>query len=184
VAAAVDRGLGGIECLSGVPGLTGATPVQNVGAYGVEIAEVLESVGLLDRATGEVRTVPAEELGLTYRSSSLKPGLADHGAKAVVLRVRLVLRSDGLSAPIRYPELARAMGTEAGSRVPVARAREVVLGLRQRKGMVLDSADYDTWSAGSFFTNPILADADVDVVLQRIASRVGDQAIPRYAADS
>jgi UDP-N-acetylmuramate dehydrogenase len=129
VAAAVADGLGGLECLSGIPGRTGATPVQNVGASGVETAE----------------------LGLAYRTSVLK-GRAD----AVVLRVRLRLTRDGLSAPIRYAELARTLGVEQGGRVPVERAREAVLGLRRGKGMVLDPADPDTWSAGSFFTNPVL----------------------------
>jgi UDP-N-acetylmuramate dehydrogenase len=156
VAASVADGLGGLECLSGIPGRTGATPVQNVGAYGVEIAELLVDVDLYDRRAGVVREhVPAAELGLGYRTSSLK-GRDD----AIVLRVRFVLSADGASAPIRYPELAGALGVEPGSRVPAAAAREAVLGLRAGKGMVLDPADHDTWSAGSFFTNPVLPEAD------------------------
>jgi UDP-N-acetylmuramate dehydrogenase len=156
VAACLADGLGGLECLSGIPGRTGATPVQNVGAYGVEIADVLLDVDLYDRRTGSVRArVPAAELGLDYRTSILK-GRTD----VIVLRVRMVLPGDGASAPIRYPELARALGVEPGARVPAAAARDAVLALRRGKGMVLDAADHDTWSAGSFFTNPILPEAD------------------------
>ncbi len=152
VAACVEDGLGGLECLSGIPGRTGATPVQNVGAYGVEVAELLVDVDLYDRRTGSVRShVPAAELGLGYRTSVLK-GRDD----AIVLRVRFALPGDASSAPIRYPELARALGVEPGARVPASAAREAVLGLRRGKGMVLDAADHDTWSAGSFFTNPVV----------------------------
>jgi UDP-N-acetylmuramate dehydrogenase len=152
VAACVADGLGGLECLSGIPGRVGAVPVQNVGAYGVEIAGVLCDVDLYDRRAGVVREhVPAADLGLGYRTSALK-GTDD----LVVLRVRMLLPGDALSAPIRYAELAATLGVEAGARVPTAAAREAVLGLRRRKGMVLDAADHDTWSAGSFFTNPVL----------------------------
>lgn len=153
VAATVAAGLGGLECLSGIPGRTGATPVQNVGAYGVEIADVLVDVDLYDRVHDTVHArVPAADLGLAYRTSVLK-GRSD----AVVLRVRLRLTTDGRSAPVRYAELARALGVEQDTRVPAAAAREAVLGLRRGKGMVLDPADHDTWSVGSFFTNPVVA---------------------------
>ncbi|WP_435828548.1 UDP-N-acetylmuramate dehydrogenase [Saccharopolyspora shandongensis] len=179
VADTVRQGLGGLECLSGIPGLTGATPVQNVGAYGVEVSELLVSVDLLDRATGRVRTVPADELGLAYRTSVLK-----HSDAAVVLRARFLLRDGGRSAPIRYAELARTLGVEPGGQVDVAAAREAVLALRRGKGMVLDPADHDTWSAGSFFTNPIVEADDVPEVLSRIGAEVGpDQRIPQYPAD-
>lgn len=153
VAASVAEGLGGLECLSGIPGRTGATPVQNVGAYGVEIADLLVDVDLYDRRADVVREhVPAADLGLAYRTSVLK-GRAD----AVVLRVRFALTDDATSAPIRYAELARGLGVAAGDRVPTADARAAVLDLRRGKGMVLDDADRDTWSVGSFFTNPVLA---------------------------
>ena len=156
VARTVEGGLGGLECLSGIPGSTGATPVQNVGAYGVEVADVLVDVDLYDRRAGQVRPhVPAAELGLGYRASVLK-----HRDDAVVLRVRFRLREDGASAPVRYPELARALDVPVGATVPAAAAREAVLGLRRGKGMVLDAADHDTWSVGSFFTNPVLPVAD------------------------
>ena len=157
VAATVGMGLGGLECLSGIPGSTGATPVQNVGAYGVEVADVLVDVDLYDRRAGEVRPhVPAAELGLGYRASVLK-----HRDDAVVLRVRFLLRGDGASAPIRYPELARALGVAPGATVAAPAARMAVLDLRRGKGMVLDAADHDTWSVGSFFTNPVVPTADV-----------------------
>ncbi|WP_344126143.1 UDP-N-acetylmuramate dehydrogenase [Saccharopolyspora halophila] len=179
VADSVAQGLGGLECLSGIPGLAGATPVQNVGAYGVEIAELLDSVDLLDRRTGQVRTVPAGELGLTYRNSVLK-----HSDAAVVLRARFVLRDGGASEPIRYGELTRALGIEPGERADAKAVREAVLRLRRGKGMVLDPADHDTWSAGSFFTNPIVPHEALPEVLERLAARVGeDQRIPQFPAD-
>ena len=169
VGATVGAGLGGLECLSGIPGSTGATPVQNVGAYGVEIADLLVDVDLYDRRTGEVRPhVPAAELGLGYRASVLK-----HRDDAVVLRVRFRLRPDGTSAPIRYPELARVLGVTPGATVPAPAARAAVLDLRRGKGMVLDAADHDTWSVGSFFTNPIVPTADVPDV----------PGLPRWPAD-
>jgi UDP-N-acetylmuramate dehydrogenase len=179
VAETVERGLGGLECLSGIPGSVGATPIQNVGAYGFEIEEALRSIRFLDRRTGEVRTMTHDELGFGYRTSALKG--TDAG---VVLGVRLELRTDGLSSPIRYAELARTLGVEVGTRVPAARVREAVLGLRRGKGMVLDPDDHDTWSAGSFFTNPIVPETAVEPVLARIASVVGDDvSVPRYPAD-
>ncbi|MDL5155273.1 UDP-N-acetylmuramate dehydrogenase [Actinomycetospora termitidis] len=165
VAATVTEGLGGLECLSGIPGSTGATPVQNVGAYGVEVADLLVDVTLLDRATGEVATVPAGALGLGYRTSRIK----GHD-REIVLSARFRLTTDGLSAPIRYAELARTLGVEAGTRVPVAEARAAVLGLRRGKGMVLDEADHDTWSAGSFFTNPVVGKDVADDVARRVAT--------------
>ncbi len=155
VAATVADGLGGLECLSGIPGRTGAVPVQNVGAYGVEIADTLVDVDLWTGAA--VRRMQAADLGLAYRTSVLK-GRSD----AIVLRVRIALAGDDRSAPIRYAELARTLGVAVGDRVPAAVAREAVLDLRRGKGMVLDPADHDTWSAGSFFTNPVLAEAPSD----------------------
>jgi UDP-N-acetylmuramate dehydrogenase len=155
VAATVADGLGGLECLSGIPGRTGAVPVQNVGAYGVEIADALVDVDLWTGAA--VRRVQAADLGLAYRTSTLKGRSA-----TIVLRVRIALPGDDRSAPIRYAELARTLGVAVGDRVPTAVAREAVLDLRRGKGMVLDPADHDTWSAGSFFTNPVLSQAPPD----------------------
>ncbi len=179
VAATVAAGLGGLECLSGIPGRAGATPIQNVGAYGCEISQVLESIELYDRRDREVRTVPADELGFAYRTSVLKG--TDSG---VVLSVRFRLADDGLSVPVRYAELARRLGVDIGERVPVARVREAVLALRRGKGMVLDPDDHDTWSAGSFFTNPVVPEAELPRVLERIADVVGaEAAVPKYPAD-
>jgi len=165
VAATVAEGLGGLECLSGIPGCSGATPVQNVGAYGVETADLLVDVTLLDRATGDVVTVPASELGLGYRTSRLKGT-----DREVVLAARFRLSVDGLSAPVRYAELARVLGVEQDTRAPAGDVREAVLDLRRGKGMVLDEADHDTWSAGSFFTNPVVAPAVADDVARRAAA--------------
>jgi UDP-N-acetylmuramate dehydrogenase len=177
VAALVEAGLGGLECLSGIPGSVGATPIQNVGAYGCEVAESIVSLELYDRRTREVRTLKAGDLGFAYRTSVLKG--TDTG---VVLSVRFEIREDGLSAPIRYAELARTLGVEIGARVPAAEAREAVLELRRGKGMVLDPADHDTWSAGSFFTNPIVPAGEAGAVLERIAGSAGTD-VPQYPAD-
>lgn len=170
---AVVSGLGGIECLSGIPGSAGATPVQNVGAYGAEIADVLTRVELLDRETHERAWVEASSLELAYRYSNLK-----FTSRAVVLAIELQLRTDGLSTPLRFGELARVLGIDAPRggeeiRWPIAEVREAVLGLRRGKGMVYDEADNDTWSAGSFFTNPIV-DAEVgEKVRGIVAGRLG-----------
>ncbi|EGD54391.1 UDP-N-acetylmuramate dehydrogenase [Gordonia neofelifaecis] len=180
VADTVAAGFGGLECLSGIPGAAGTTPVQNVGAYGVEVADVLRSVRLFDRATGSVEWVSPESLGMAYRTSVLK-GRDDH----VVLAVSFWLNPDGVSAPIAYRELARVLGVDEGGTTEAAQVRAQVLALRAGKGMVLDDGDHDTWSAGSFFTNPIVAEAEADAVLARIADRLGDDvSIPRYPADA
>lgn len=173
VAHSVDTGFGGIEALSGIPGLVGAVPMQNVGAYGMEIAETLVDVDLLDRSSGQVRTVPAERLGLAYRTSVLKGN-----DRAVVLRIRLRLRAGRESAPVRYAELARTLGVTQGDRVPVADARAAVLELRRGKGMVLDETDHDTWSAGSFFTNPVVSEPDAE----KVQAAAGVAEMPRYPA--
>lgn len=174
VAATVADGFGGLECLSGIPGRTGATPVQNVGAYGVEIADLLVDVDLYDRATDTVRShVPAAELGLAYRTSVLK-GRTD----AVVLRVRLRVDPAGRSAPVRFAELGRTLGVELGERVPASAVRAAVLGLRRGKGMVLDAADHDTWSVGSFFTNPVVPAAAAPADAPRWPAADGNVKLP------
>ncbi|TWS21133.1 UDP-N-acetylmuramate dehydrogenase [Tsukamurella asaccharolytica] len=186
VAASVDAGLGGLECLSGIPGSAGATPVQNVGAYGVEVAAWLDAVELYHRATGETEWVAPETLGLGYRTSRLKQHEAPGGGSAaagpadVVLRVRFAL-SDGASAHIRYGELARALGAEPGGTVDPAAARRAVLDLRRGKGMVLDAADHDTWSVGSFFTNPVVPAASAAAIVARIEEATGEST-PQYPA--
>lgn len=152
VALAVERGWRGIEALSGIPGSVGATPVQNVGAYGQEVADTIASVRCWDRVDRAYRTMAAADCGFGYRTSRFK---RDPG-RFVVLEVTFQLRLGDLGDPVRYAELARALGVGVGERAPAAAVREAVLGLRRGKGMVLDAADHDTWSAGSFFTNPVL----------------------------
>ena len=178
VAATVAAGLGGLECLSGIPGSAGATPVQNVGAYGVEVAQLLRRVRLLDRITGEIRWAAPEELGFGYRTSVLK-----HSDRAVVLAVELAVNPDGSSAPLRYGELARGFDAAEGEARPSADVREAVLRLRAGKGMVLDAADHDTWSAGSYFTNPVVDHERAQRVIEAIRADVGDITIPTYPAD-
>jgi UDP-N-acetylmuramate dehydrogenase len=151
VALCVAAGLQGFECLSGIPGSVGATPIQNVGAYGQEVAETVESVCVLDRATGRVEEMSAADCGFVYRGSVFK-----YHDRRVVLAVTFVLREAPVSGPLRYAELARALGVPIGGSAPLADVREAVLALRRRKGMVIDPADPDSVSAGSFFTNPIL----------------------------
>jgi len=153
VVRAVGEGWIGVEALSGIPGSVGATPVQNVGAYGQEVAETIASVRCWDRRSQVVRTIAAADCGFGYRTSRFKRDPGRH----VVLSVTFQLRLGDLGAPVKYAELARTLGVEPGDRVPTARVRDAVLGLRRGKGMVLDADDHDTWSAGSFFTNPLLA---------------------------
>ncbi|WP_254717304.1 UDP-N-acetylmuramate dehydrogenase, partial [Streptomyces venezuelae] len=180
VARTVEAGLAGIECLAGIPGSAGATPIQNVGAYGQDVSATVTEVVAYDRRSGETVTLTNAECAFSYRHSLFK----EHPERYVVLRVRFELEdADGLSAPIKYAETARALGVEAGERVPLARARETVLALRAGKGMVLDPADHDTWSAGSFFTNPILTAGEYETFLTRVAERLGaDVTPPAYPA--
>ena len=160
VATAVESGWSGVEALSGIPGSTGATPIQNVGAYGTEVARVIDSLEVLDRRTGGVGRMDPREAEFGYRSSALKrtPG------RWVVLAVTLDLAVDPLGASVGYAELAGLLGVEIGDRAPATAVREAVLELRRGKGMVLDAADHDTWSAGSFFTNPILSEAEAQTL--------------------
>ncbi len=160
VEAALANDWMGVECLTGIPGSTGATPVQNVGAYGQEVAEVISTVRCWDRGEQRVRTFAAGELDFGYRSSLLKASLGGRWGvtpRYVVLEVSFQLRLADRSAPIRYAELADALGVPLGARADAAEVRSAVRTLRARKGMVLDPGDHDTWSAGSFFTNPIVA---------------------------
>ena len=182
VSRAVDEGWVGVEALAGIPGSVGATPVQNVGAYGQEVADVIASVRTWDRAEARLRRLARSDCRFAYRSSALKGSMqvADPGGRVwrptprfVVLDVSFQMRTGTLSAPIQYAQLAEALGIEVGERAPLAEVRDAVLALRRSKGMVLDPDDHDTWSAGSFFTNPVLAAGD--------AARLPDHA-PRYPA--
>jgi UDP-N-acetylmuramate dehydrogenase len=174
VAACVEQDLSGIEALSGIPGSVGATPIQNVGAYGQEVADVLLGVRVLDRLTGDVHELDNEACLFDYRSSVFK---RDPG-RWLVLRVRLALERTPRSEPVRYAELAGRLGIGEGERAPLADVRAAVLALRRGKGMVLDPDDPDTVSAGSFFTNPILRARDFDAFVQRVAERLGGEVRP------
>lgn len=170
VAYAVEQRLVGVEALSGIPGSTGATPVQNVGAYGQEVAQTIALVRVFDRERARVRTFPLADLGFGYRTSVLKRSMRlvpgdDRSPwyptpRHVVLDVTFQLKPGDLSAPVAYGELAAALDVAVGDRAPLEEVRAAVLGLRARKGMVLDPTDPDTASAGSFFTNPVLSQED------------------------
>ncbi|MBQ1094879.1 UDP-N-acetylmuramate dehydrogenase [Streptomyces sp. b94] len=175
VARTVEAGLAGVECLAGIPGSAGATPIQNVGAYGQEVSSTIIEVIAYDRRSGETATLTNSDCGFSYRHSRFKA----EPERYVVLRVRFGLEdAAGLSAPLRYAETARALGVEPGDRVPLTEARDTVLRLRAGKGMVLDPEDHDTWSAGSFFTNPILTDEEFAVFRARVDERLGTGAEP------
>ncbi|MBE7325400.1 UDP-N-acetylmuramate dehydrogenase [Nocardioides sp. Y6] len=167
VAHAVASGWSGVEALSGIPGSVGATPVQNVGAYGQEVAQTIAQVRAWDRVEGRVRTFAASDCDFSYRHSRFKA----EPDRFVILEVTFQLPTASLGAPVAYAELARVLGVEVGQRAPAADVRAAVLALRAAKGMVLDAADHDTWSAGSFFTNPVLS--------AEAAARLPDEA-PRF----
>ena len=168
VARAVAEGWSGIEALSGIPGLTGATPVQNVGAYGQEVAQTIARVVAWDRQEQRQRTFTNADCAFTYRHSVFK-----ETGRYVVLEVTFQLTLGDLSAPVAYADLASHLGVEQGDRVPLAEAREAVLAQRRRRGMVLEAEDHDTWSCGSFFTNPILPTGGMDALLARASERLG-----------
>ena len=152
VARSVAEGWSGLAAMSGIPGLTGATPVQNVGAYGAEVADLIEHLDVLDRHTGTTATWPAADVGFGFRTSAFK-----HTDRYVVLAVTFRLRRSATSGPVRYLELAKRLGVEQEQDAPSAAIRDAVLELRHGKGMVLDPADHDTWSVGSFFVNPLVS---------------------------
>lgn len=166
VAWTVERGLAGVEALSGIPGSAGATPVQNVGAYGADVSQVLVSLRAWDRQVpggGAVVELSAEELRFGYRDSIIKRSMLESGEPSprwVVLSIDLRLRraAEGAepTSPVRYAQLARALGVEEGAHAALRTVREEVLALRASKGMVWDVADQDSWSTGSYFTNPIV----------------------------
>ncbi|CAM3323737.1 UDP-N-acetylmuramate dehydrogenase [Stackebrandtia soli] len=162
VAETVASGWSGVECLSGIPGSTGATPVQNVGAYGQEIREVFEHADVYDRRTRTIVRMTGEECRFAYRHSVFK-----HNDRYVVLAVTYRLREERRSRPIRYAETARSLGVEVGDTVDLAIARDTVLALRRGKGMVLDPGDRDTYSVGSFFINPVITVDAFDALVAR-----------------
>lgn len=178
VARAVSEGWSGIEALSGIPGCAGATPVQNVGAYGQEVAETIASVRVWDRDEQRVRTFSSLECAFTYRHSVFKAH-----PRYVVLDVLFQLLPTELSQPVGYADLARQLGVAVGDRVPLAEVRGAVLEQRRARGMVLDPDDPDTWSCGSFFTNPILRVEQFEALEARAAERLGEggPVPPRFA---
>jgi UDP-N-acetylmuramate dehydrogenase len=181
VALCASENLTGLECLSGIPGLAGATPIQNVGAYGQEVSETITTVRAYDRQAGEIAELAAADCGFGYRTSAFKraPG------RFVVLEVTFVLARDRLSRPVRYAELAAALGVAPGERVPLCEARSVVIGLRRGKGMVLDPDDPDTRSAGSFFTNPVLDPAQFSALEAAVrAARGPGVRVPCFPAEA
>ncbi|MFE8884597.1 UDP-N-acetylmuramate dehydrogenase [Pseudarthrobacter enclensis] len=170
---AVHHAWSGIEALSGIPGSTGATPVQNVGAYGADVSQTIAAVRTWDRERNAVQTFTNSELKFGYRDSILKQTTVNGSPRYVVLTVEFQLPLGRMSAPIRYAELARSLGMETGQRAYANDVRREVLRLRASKGMVLDPADRDTFSTGSFFTNP--------VVPEDVAGSLPETA-PRYPA--
>lgn len=170
VAAVVGRGLAGVECLSGIPGFVGATPIQNVGAYGQEVAETIVRVEVVDRKTAEVLSIANAECAFGYRDSRFKQADRD---RYIVTSVTYRLEKDGAPA-IRYPELRRHLEATGVEQPSLGAVREAVLAIRRRKSMVVDTADPDSRSAGSFFTNP--------VVTSEVADRIGIEGMPRYPA--
>jgi UDP-N-acetylmuramate dehydrogenase len=202
----VGEGLSGLECLSGIPGLAGATPIQNVGAYGQEVAETIVTVRAYDRLLDTSVELANADCGFGYRTSAFKrrasvgPSAATSRAAAsraaaspaaatgrfVVLGVTFRLAREPLSAPIGYGELARVLGVSEGGRVPLGETRSAVLALRRGMGMVLDPGDPDTRSAGSFFTNPVLDRrqfAEVERKAAAMSGRLGQEvSVPRFPA--
>ena len=215
VASCVAADLAGLECLSGIPGLAGATPIQNVGAYGQEVADTITRVRAYDRATAEVVDLAAADCGFGYRTSAFKRSITAPAVtgRFVVLEVTFQLTSDRLSRPLRYAELAGALGLDParldaarpdqvrpdpvrldaarpddgghdeGARAPLGDVRSAVLRLRRGKGMVLDPADPDSRSAGSFFTNPVLNTAQFAALRRVVDERCGPGIpIPQFPA--
>jgi UDP-N-acetylmuramate dehydrogenase len=180
VAWTIAEGLAGLECLSGIPGLAGATPIQNVGAYGQEVAETTTAVRTYDRVTGQITIIPNERCGFGYRTSMFK---RDDARRHVVLSVTFQLAMQPVSAPVRYAELASALEVELGDQVASTTARSAVIDLRRRKGMVIDAADPDTRSVGSFFVNPVLDGTALAAVEVAARARCGEGTrVPRFDA--
>jgi UDP-N-acetylmuramate dehydrogenase len=177
VAATVAEGLAGLESLSGIPGRAGATPIQNVGAYGREVAEVITQVRVYDRRDDQILVIRNEQCSFAYRTSLFK----STGARYAVLDVTFRLAARALSLPVKYAELATELGVALGERAGVGEVRSAVLKIRARKGMVLSPGDPDTRSAGSFFTNPIITAADFAAVEAAAAARAAGP-VPRYDA--
>src|SRR5580658_9693999 len=175
----VHQEYAGIECLSGIPGLVGATPIQNVGAYGQEVKETIREVRVLDRRARSVSVRDAASCGFGYRTSAFKGD-----ERFVVVAVTFALQARKESAPLRYAELTRSLALNEGDRAPLDEVRKAILALRRAKGMVLDSSDPDSVSAGSFFVNPVLDDAALGALEGRLVARgIGPTLLPRFPAE-
>ena len=195
VAATVGEGLAGLEPLSGIPGRAGATPIQNVGAYGREVAEVITEVRVYDRRADQIRIIPNDGCRFSYRTSLFKSGRPEAlislpgGARSpaagqpryVVLDVTFRLLRQSLSAPVKYAELAAELGVEMGDQAAAGEVRAAVIKIRSRKGMVLNPGDPDTRSAGSFFTNPVIS-AEEFAAVESAARTRGAGPVPHYPA--
>jgi UDP-N-acetylmuramate dehydrogenase len=189
VAGAVAQGLAGLECLSGIPGRSGATPIQNVGAYGQEVAEAITTVRVFDRLNNKISIIPNEQCRFSYRNSMFKARGPQEGlggravppgeSRYVVLDVTFGLARESLSMPVKYAELASELGVRMGERAAVGEVRSAVLKIRARKGMVLNPGDPDSRSAGSFFTNPVLSAGEF-ARLEAAAGEAGAGPVPRY----
>lgn len=179
VASTIARGFAGLETLSGIPGTVGAAPIQNIGAYGHEVSEFITRVRTYDRQAKAIKTFTNSECEFEYRNSIFKrtPG------RYIVLSVQFQLRSGEISKPITYAELATKLGIAVGDKAPVVATRAAVLELRRSKGMLLNDDDKDSWSAGSFFTNPIIS-IDIAATLPESAPRwpVADGRVKTSAA--
>lgn len=176
---AVERNLAGMECLSGIPGSTGATPIQNVGAYGQEVAETVTTVDLLDRNSLEAVTFTNADCRFGYRQSIFKSEAKD---RYVVTRVRYALVRDGAPS-IRYPDLQKYFDEQKTPSPTLAETRAGVIAVRRRKGMVLDPLDPDTRSDGSFFMNPVVPSGDAKMFIARAREIVGTETkIPAFPA--
>ena len=156
----IDRGFAGLETLSGIPGTVGAAPIQNIGAYGHEVSEFITRVRTYDRQEKALKTFTNSECEFSYRNSYFKA----HPGRYVVIEVQFQIRRGELSDPITYVELSKKLGIEPGEKAPVVATRAAVLELRASKGMLLKNDDHDSWSAGSFFTNPIISQQAADLL--------------------
>lgn len=172
VAHVVERGWAGLECLSGIPGLVGATPIQNVGAYGQEVSQTVTAVRALDRRTGDLVSLAPGDCGFGYRTSRFKSGAPD---RFIVLSVTYRLIPGGAPA-VRYADVESDLARRGIARPSLADVRASVLDIRRSKSMVLDPADPNRRTCGSFFLNPVVGGA----ALERLERAAGDSAMPRW----
>jgi UDP-N-acetylmuramate dehydrogenase len=181
VAACIDRGLAGVECLSGIPGSVGAAPIQNIGAYGQEVAETIAAVDVVEISTGAERRLSKSECGFSYRDSVFK---REARGRFVVTSVSFSLQDDGVPA-VRYPELARELARRGAGDASLGDVRSAVIAIRAAKAMVIDRAEADSRSAGSFFMNPVIEASELSRVEAAVARHAGSErasTMPRYAA--